>query len=752
MIKLEKIIKYGIYLAMVLPLVFTSRTMYPWHFGKTILFQILVEILLVLALIYFSINKEKKLVRLNLLDWLVLAFVAIQLICSIFGVNFSRSFWGNQQRAQGVFTWLHFTVFYFILRQFFITKKDWLRLIIWILLVAFISSILAWLGRYFPILENIIADGVRLSGMIGNPIFFASYLIIPVFLGLALFLGILTTNEFRAGKWQWLALLAGIACFITLIFTQIRGAFLGLAAGIFIIWLIYILFSRYRRARKIAIAVGLLVIILTISAYFFNQQSSYFRANFPVISHLLDITPKTTTASTRLMAWQIVFKSWLDKPFFGWGPENFQDAFDKHYNPEFLKYSFAETVWDKPHSYPLEVLNAMGLAGFICYLAIVITLFFYLVRLIKKQDNENKRLAFIILAGAVAAYVAQSSFAFETSNSLLLWIATIAIISFFFGAREPGEITVERQKKYTKAIAWVTILIIVATPYFLYKNISFYRASVKLGDARDAADIGSKYLWQKKAPQALEVKVPFLWEQAVFLTRDLANLEKNRLLDKATLESVAPLIIKIFEEEIERNQHSYLYRFWLSQVYGYMGEYINSSYYERSNQLLDEAWRLSPQRQHIPLLLAKNYLLQNKTEEGIRILEELVKKNPEFLEPHWFLGLALVKNNQEDRGVAELEKSLRFGMGFKSNILYLIDLYAKRQEYKKIIPLYKKLLEDDANNAASYYANLAATYAALGDEENTVISLDKAVKLNPALAEEAKLFLEQQGIDIGEYR
>lgn len=58
MVKLEKTIKYGIYLAMLLPLVFTSRTMFPWHFGKTVLFQMLVEILLVLALVYFSLNKD----------------------------------------------------------------------------------------------------------------------------------------------------------------------------------------------------------------------------------------------------------------------------------------------------------------------------------------------------------------------------------------------------------------------------------------------------------------------------------------------------------------------------------------------------------------------------------------------------------------------------------------------------------------------------------------------------------------------
>jgi len=742
--KLSKAVKIGIYLAMLLPLVFTSRTMYPWHFGKTVLFQALIEILLVLALIYLSFN-SKKIFKFNWLDWLVLGFVVLQIISAVFGVNFMRSFWGNQQRAQGIFTWLHFTASYFLLRQFFITKKDWQNLGIWLLVISFISCLIAWFGKYFAFLENVISQSSQLSGMIGNPIFFASYLIIPVFLGFVCFF-ILDKNN----KWRWFGLLAGLFGLITLLFTQVRGAFVGLTVGLVAIWTMQILFSRSLKTKRILISIGILFLILISSTYIFNQKSDYLQKNLPVISRLLNITPYETTASTRLMAWQIALKGWQDRPVFGWGPENFQDAFDKHYNPEFLRYSFAETVWDKPHSYPLEVLSTMGLLGFICYLAIVVMLLAYLMRIIKRQDNENRRLAFIILVGAVVAYVVQSSFAFETSNSLLIWMTVIAFISFCY------TLSKNKANGYTseflhKSVAWIAIIIIIITPYLLYKNYTFYKASVYMGDTRDAADIGSNYLWQKNAPQVLAAEVPFLWEQAIFLTKDLSNFDSYGKLDKKTLETAAPQLVEIFEQEIKNNPQSYLLRFWASQLYCLMGEYIDNKYYNRSNQLLEEAWQFSPERQHIPLLLAKNYLLQDKTAEAIEILEQLVKKNPQFKEPHWFLGLALVKNGQEDRGMEELEKGKSFGISFKNNILYLIDLYARRKEYKKIIPLYEKLINDEPDKA-SYYASLAATYAAIGDEENVIINLNKAVELNPALTEEAKLFLEQQGIDISKYK
>jgi len=747
MAKLEKIVKFGIYLAMLMPLVFTSRTMYPWHFGKTILFQILVEILLVLALIYFSVNKEKKLIKLNLLDWLVLVFVALQLISAIFGVNFIRSFWGNQQRAQAVFTWLHFTAFYFLLRQFFASKKDWLNLGAWVLVVAFISSALAWLGKYFPIFENIIAKEARLSGMIGNPIFFASYLIIPVFLGFVWFFVLDRDN-----KWRWFALISGIFGLITLFFSQVRGAFVGLATGLIVIWLLYWLCGETGRTKKIVVALGLIAVILGASIYIFNQKSEYLKKNLPAVSHLLDIRPGETTASTRLMAWQIALKGWQDRPVVGWGPENFQDAFDKHYNPRFLKYSFAETVWDKPHSYPLEVLSTMGAVGFACYLAIIAVLLIYLARIIKKQDNEKSKLVFIVLVGAVVAYVVQNSFAFETSNSLLMWMMLVAFVGFCYDFKRHGQDVKYYNNVFLyKFISWLAIFVIIITPYLIYKNYTFYKASVYMGDARDAADIGSKYLWQKNAPKVLAAQVPFLWEQAIFLTRDLSIFDGHGELDRKTLESVAPELVEIFEQEISKNPQSYLLRFWLSQLYGFMGEYIDNEYYKNSNNLLKEAWQISPDRQHIPLLLAKNYLLQDQEKEAINILEQLVEKNSELEEPHWFLGIALVKNGQEDRGIEELEKGQGFGLGFKNNILYLIDIYAKREEYDKIISLYELLIGRESNNA-QYYANLAATYAAIGDEENVIINLNKAVELQPALAEEAKKFLKEQGVDINKFR
>ena len=83
--------------------------------------------------------------------------------------------------------------------------------------------------------------------------------------------------------------------------------------------------------------------------------------------------------------------------------------------------------------------------------------------------------------------------------------------------------------------------------------------------------------------------------------------------------------------------------------------------------------------------------------------------------------------------------------------MYLIDVYAERQEYEKIIPLYEILITRHPNNP-QYYASLAVTYAFIEDKENAFININKAVELQPELAEEAKKFLIEQGIDINKYK
>ena len=741
---IDKIVKYGIYFALFMPLVFTSRTMFPWHFGKTALFQVLVEVLIVLGVGSYLFKRvfEKKggkseCARFNVLDWVFLAFLCSQLLAAFFGVNFEKSFWGSQQRMQGVFTWLHFGAYYYLLRVYIDSKKEWFRLVEITVGVAFVSSLIALFGGDVFLFKGVVSSGGRVSGLLGNPIFLAGYLVIPLFLSVVLY-----KNERKYPYW-YLALTGFIL--IAFLLSQTRGAYIGLVVGVFSGVIFYLKYGFSVQLKQVLLNLSLLLVILLSGVYLVNEKTSYLKDSFPRISHLVSVNASETTGSTRILAWRTAIDGWNDRVLFGWGPENYGDLFDNNYNLAFLDYGFGETVWDKPHNNLVEVLSESGFVGLAVYLLLLFVLVFYLFRMVVGARGESDRIVLALLVSAVVSFVGQNFFSFFTSDSLLMFVFLLALVASF----KVVELNESREDGVVELVGWRgyllnsgALIVLVLCVFGMFVSVSIYKSSVAMADARDWAEVGSMRKWQENARRAIDFKTPFDWEQSVFIIRDLSLMDNAGKLDKRALVDISGSVIGILEREVERNEQSYLLRFWLSQLYSMMGEYVDSIYFIRSNDLLIEAGEISIDRQQVPLHLSKNYMLIGDNEKSIDVLREFVLVDGERPQSHWFLGVALVGNDEIEEGVLELERGFEFGKNNPNNVLYLIEKYVKLDEIGKIIPLYEQLIIDYPLNA-QYYARLAATYAALEDEVNMTEYLNKAVEIDPGLKNEAELFVEE---------
>ena len=770
---LEKIIKFLLYLSLLLPLLFVNYTMYPWHFGKTLYFQILMDILLVLAVAFFTFKKKDfQFKKPLLLDYLVLAFLASMFLSAVFGLDFNRSFWGNQQRVEGVFTWVHFIIFYFLLRQFFITKKDWLNLGFVVIVVAFVSGLVAWVGQNTSLFEGRIEESGRLMGIIGNPIFFASYLTIPLFLSFFWFFWFLSqkNKEFVSekkitfvswlkGKQALFYFFCGIFLLVSFLASEVRGAFVGLLSGLFVVWLLLVFGEVLKKkARNIFVFLGMAGVLVFFAMYTLAQSGDIIENISPKMQRLLNLNLEDTTAKTRIMAWEIAILGWKDHVFLGSGPENYQYIFNKYYNPAFLEYSFAETVWDKPHNYFLEILSAQGILGALLYLAIVISVIFYLFRILKREDDKYNKLAILLLFGGFSAYIVQNLFVFETSNSLQLWFLFLAFIAFLyknnFSENDLKESETQSNKEKELVLRFVFVVVLALSIFFIYKNYIMLKSSYYMSLARDAHEIDSNYYWEKYANEAIKIDAPFVWENAIFLTKDLADMDRKELLNADVLKDegkddvgVAFKLEKVFLNSIKKNPDAYLYHFWISQLYSLMGEYLDNKYYQEAEKHLKAAGEASPKRQDVPLFLSKNYLLQGKADEAVKVLEDLVAKNDKYKEPHWFLGLAYMGNGEREKGIEEMEKSGSFLFSTDKNVLYMINLYLEDENYKKTIPLYQYLIDKNPDNA-DFYHDIAIMYLVTGDVEKSVENFNIALRLKPELKDRVVKFLKSRGENI----
>ena len=164
------------------PLFFIGKSVYPYTFTKTLFFQAGVELLFafwaVLAVSIPSYRPKRTPVMLALA-----AFGAALLIATAFAVDPWRSFWSTQERALGVFTFLHFVALPVVLSS--LGKQVWWKKLWYAsLCTSVLVGVLAFIQLYVPDVLLIEQIGDRPGATFGNPTFFAGYLVFHIFIAL----------------------------------------------------------------------------------------------------------------------------------------------------------------------------------------------------------------------------------------------------------------------------------------------------------------------------------------------------------------------------------------------------------------------------------------------------------------------------------------------------------------------------------------------------------------------------------------
>src|SRR3989338_2053092 len=263
-------IRVGIYAVLFLPLVVFPDLIIPLFFpfitSKAFLFQIIIEIIFALYLV-LAIQNASFRPKKSLLFLAVGAYFGAIFLSTLFGVDVSRSFFGNYERMWGFFQLAHFFLFFIILAGVFKTKEDWLKLIK-VALLSGALSVAVWLFQFLsPLISG---EGVsRSSSITGNPSFFASYLFFPFLFSLFLYArhsresGNPVNKKSLITSYTYLAL--SLLSLFAILSTATRGALVGLGA-VAIAAALLVLFYRNRvaigKSVKIISAVFLLFVVV----------------------------------------------------------------------------------------------------------------------------------------------------------------------------------------------------------------------------------------------------------------------------------------------------------------------------------------------------------------------------------------------------------------------------------------------------------------------------------------------------------
>ena len=358
------------------------------------------------------------------------------------------SFLGSYVRMQGTWTYLSYVVIFAMVLAHVRRRAQVNRILYTVILVSLPISIYGFMQKAG--LDPLPWGGdvrERVAANMGNSIFVAAYLIMAIFLTLERLLdslaAILSTEEssitesLRAGAYFFILAVQIIA----IIFTQSRGPWGGLFAGLYVFTMLgLLLLARWARGRtRVPAALGWLtrnlraawlgLIGLTLAGLIFlvvlnvPQGPLNGLCQKRYVGRLCTVFSTTEgTNAVRALIWEGVVDMMLKphapiqapdgtsdplnviRPLVGYGPESMWVAYNRFYPPELAHYEARNASPDRSHNETFDTLARGGLIQFAAQIFLYASIFYYSLRwlgLMRGYRRRNLFIASLVAGGAL---------------------------------------------------------------------------------------------------------------------------------------------------------------------------------------------------------------------------------------------------------------------------------------------------------------------------------------------------------------
>lgn len=739
---------FSIILALpILPLPFTWWAGYltPPDWGKTIIFKIVFSLILLLFFYEFLWRRQDELLtrvkpmsKKNITFWFLLALLGSYLLATVFSVDIRESLFGSPYRGGGVINYI-FYILFAVLAFLALYKKDWQKL--WnVAIGAGVVVSLTGLVSYFGLFSSIFVKQFdALTSTIGGPTILGLYLILLIFPALGF-----GFQEKRLPKKVFYFASAGLFSLIVLL-TISQGAYLGLAIGVLYFLFLYPKPLKDKRVLLVKGGTALFILIVVAIALFIKYQPNNKLNDNYLFATLTDWHMDVS----RLSAWKVSWQSFLNRPILGYGPENFQIAFDRHYDPSLPRLqnnpSSSDSWWDRPHNIILNTLSDAGIIGLTCYVLLFSTLFFQLYTLRKSEHNIVSH----GLQAALVAYFANLFFNFDSFSSFLILFFLISYAqSLLMGSRE---LVLNAKKKpvtgfFLRTRKGLIALASLAVLFFVWNlNVKPLLANQKINVAEYFANQG-------KCAVSLDIMKKgenfHTIIDGYFRIKYVEILKTCFTFSEGQDREFALKGVKLLLESVKTMPH--YTRSWLV-LGGFTTVLIPREENEVSKKALiaeadgyfQRALELSPKRQEVYLEWIKKHLVSGEYQKVQEKSQTCIDLHENFARCYWYLGISHIYFGNVN--AAEQNMAIAGQKGFSPDnsvppLLHLVNAYSFVKDYPKLIDAYRRLLA--ITDGPQYHSSLAFIYREQGKYQ---LAREKALhflRMMPEAKEEVLLFLQ----------
>jgi O-antigen ligase/tetratricopeptide (TPR) repeat protein len=448
---MKKLLFILILLTTLTPLVLFDKLPFPFITEKTLYFRLLVDILLIVWA-FVAFQNPEYLPRKTPLNIALLVLGIITLLTAILGHDFQSSFWSGLERMEGFVGLFHTLIFFSVLSNSLKTTPQWHTLFLTSCGVACVC-VSVGIFKEFEVVRN----GERLFSSLGNPTYLGLYLILHLFL-----VGFILINA--STKIRNLCFLMLPILFIGVILTQSRSAFLGLLMGGFVV-VIFTVFSKNITPKIRWGFGGLLVAIGLIITLLWSAKNSEFVEKSAFLSRVVKVASSKTTGISRLNNWKIAYQGFKEKPVLGWGQENYQYVFAKHFLPQM----YDDAPWyDRSHNFLLDWLVSGGILGLLAFLAPFGVMLWFTAR-----SDKFTKIQKGLFVGFIVAYFTNNFFGFD---SLMGTITVFMLLAYW-----QFETQFEEKYLFQKLKIWgIFVCVLLSSISFYYGYLQPLRTSKQI--------------------------------------------------------------------------------------------------------------------------------------------------------------------------------------------------------------------------------------------------------------------------------
>jgi tetratricopeptide (TPR) repeat protein len=219
-----------------------------------------------------------------------------------------------------------------------------------------------------------------------------------------------------------------------------------------------------------------------------------------------------------------------------------------------------------------------------------------------------------------------------------------------------------------------------------------------------------------KAAESYEKALKLNWFER--LAYEVAEFYENRQeFDKA---------IVVYRRIISEGESSDLAKTRLVNLYITMGKN------EEALELLRELRTILPESHNVDMTISRILLSQEKYDEAIMILEDVLRTNPELTVVRYLLAMSYYRNENNSKAEQMLISIPKESNLYEDSIFLRVKILSERDDHAGAIDLLEDLIGDELTRKPNFYILLASLYRENENEQQGKIVYQQALELYPS--------------------